>query len=351
MPGVLVLFVLVVLAPVEAGQPRAFRAEAYDEAVEAYAGGRELTATLAALQPWTRKDFEAAVERLVLARNVRQLEAAAVFELEIGIGAMSASPAGAEIHFNLGEKMLRALSPTREELRLNPARAEEVHRLWSTWFGVAGSGFLWITDTRRALPWILKGLAVTPRSAALKVLEGSAHEIDAGHFDTVVPRPGPGRSGAYFDHFRRLDLAYAAFRAASVADPHNAYARIRLGRLLFRLDRAGEAREAIARALAVAGRPDDVYLGSLFLGAIEERQRNFAAAREAYTRALTVAPRGQTVIIALSHLELISGRPDQAQSLAKAFAASPVDDHAWWAYKNGGLDLDGLAALRARVRQ
>jgi hypothetical protein len=55
------------------------------------------------------------------------------------------------------------------------------------------------------------------------------------------------------------------------------------------------------------------------------------------------------VVIALAHLEWIAGRPDRAQALARVFAAAPVDDHAWWAYKNGGLDYDGLGSLRSRV--
>ncbi len=94
-----------------------------------------------------------------------------------------------------------------------------------------------------------------------------------------------------------------------------------------------------------------VTSAALFLGAIKERQQDFAGAREAYTQAFAIAPRSQTVIVALAHLDLMLGRPDRAQAFARAFAAAPRDDHAWWEYRNGGLDHDGLAALRARVRK
>jgi Flp pilus assembly protein TadD len=107
----------------------------------------------------------------------------------------------------------------------------------------------------------------------------------------------------------------------------------------------------LERGLALATKPDDIYLASLFLGAIEERREDFAAARKFYERALASSPRSQTVVIALAHLDLIAGRPDRAQALARAFAESPGDDHLWWAYRNGGIDHDGLAALRARVRR
>ncbi len=33
--------------------------------------GRALTETVMTLQPWTRKDFEAAVDRMIAARNIR----------------------------------------------------------------------------------------------------------------------------------------------------------------------------------------------------------------------------------------------------------------------------------------
>jgi tetratricopeptide (TPR) repeat protein len=346
---VLAIVACLAAAVTAAAQGGAAGSDAYADAVDQYRTGRPLAEAVVSLQEWTRKDFEAAVDRLILARNISQLEASAVFELEIGLGVMSVSPQGAQIHFELGEKMLRSLAPTPAELRLDPGRAEALRAFSSTWLGVAGSGYLWITDTRRASPWIQKALRLAPRSPVLKTMEGAAHEIDAAGFDPRVPLAGPGKGGAYLQTWRKMDLALDAFRDAIAADPQNAHAHIRLGRVLFLLDKLTEARAAAERGLSLATKKDDIYLASLFLGAIQERQNEPIAARESYTRALTIAPRSQTVIIALAHLDLISGRPDRAQALARVFAAAPADDHAWWAYKNGGLDFDGLESLRARV--
>jgi tetratricopeptide (TPR) repeat protein len=347
--SVVFLTLAVAVATAEARQGGALQPQAYADAIAQYQDGRPLGEAVESLQQWTRKDFEAAADRLILARNISQLEAAAVFELEIGLGVMSVSPQGAQVHFELGEKMLRSLTPTPAELRLDPGRPEDLRAFSSTWLGVAGSGYLWITDTRRAWPWIQKALRLSPLSSVLKTMEGAVHEIDAGDYDAGVPRSGPGRASGYFEHWRKLDLALTAFRAATAADPQNAHAQIRLGRALFLLDKMVEARAAAERGLALAKKPDDIYLGSLFLGAIQERQSDLTGARASYARALSTAPRSQTVTVALAHLDLLTGRPDRAQALARAFAAAPVDDHAWWAYKNGGLDYDGLSTLRSRV--
>ena len=345
----LAVVVTTAVAVTATAQSGAVNPDAYAGAIEQYRYGRPLAEAVVSLEQWTRKDFEAAADRLVLARNVSQLEAAAVFELEIGLGVMSLSPQGAQVHFELGEKMLRSLAPTPAELRLDAGRAEALRAFSSTWLGVAGSGYLWVTDTRRAWPWIQKALRLSPQSSALRTMEGAAHELDAGDFDPRVPLAGPGKGTAYMEHWRKLDLALASFRAATNADPQNSHAHIRLGRALFLLDKMLEAREAAERGLALAKKPDDIYLGALFLGAIQERQNDLTGARASYARALSIAPRSQTVVVALAHLDLVSGRPDRAQALARVFAAAPVDDHAWWAYKNGGLDFDGLNSLRARV--
>lgn len=353
MPGraVLAFVTSLSVALTAAAQSGAVSPEAYTAAVDEYRNGRRLAEAVVPLQEWTRKDFDAAVDRLLAARNVAQLEASAVFELEIGLGVMSVSPQGAEIHFELGEKMLRSLAPTAAELRVNPARAQEVHELWSTWFGVAGSGYLWITDAKRARPWINKALQFAPHASALKVIKGAAHEIDAAGFDPDQALTLMLKTRVAAERSRHLTLAEDAFRDAVTDDPSNAMAHIRLGRVLFRFDKLAQARESIERGRDLARKPADRYLALLFLGAVRERLKDMTGAREAYTLATAIAPRAQTATVALAHLDLITGRPDRAQALARAFAAAPRDDQPWWEYKNGGLDHDGLASLRERIRR
>ena len=74
------------VTPVEARQAAAVNPQAYAERDRGLSSGRALTEAVMALQPWARKDFEAAVDRLIAARNISHLEAAAVFELEVGLG-------------------------------------------------------------------------------------------------------------------------------------------------------------------------------------------------------------------------------------------------------------------------
>ncbi len=121
----LVLALMTAVSPVQARQAAAVNPQALRRRGRGLSNGRPLTEAVTTLQPWARKDFEAAVDRLIAARNISQLEAAAVFELESASAVMAVSPDGAQIHYELGEKMLRSLAPTREELRLDPGRAGE----------------------------------------------------------------------------------------------------------------------------------------------------------------------------------------------------------------------------------
>ena len=347
----LVLALMAAVSPVEASQAAAVNPQAYADAIEDYRNGRPLTEAVTTLQLWARKDFEAAVDRLIAARNISQLEAAAVFELEVGLAVMAVSPDGAQIHYTLGEKMLRSLAPTREELRLDPGRREDVQRLSATWLGVAGSGYLWVTDTRRARPWIHKAQQQAPHSSVLNTLKGAAHEIDAIGLDPDLVYTLTQKARASTQRAYHLALAQDAFRDAVKDDPLNARARIRLGRVFFLFNKIAEAREEIERGQALATKAADRYLAALFLGAVKERQKDLAGAREAYIQAFAIAPRSQTATVALANLDMMMGRPDRAQAFARAFASAPRNDQAWWEYRNGGPDHDGLAWLRARVRK
>lgn len=347
----IVLALVTAVSPIQARQAAALNPQAYANAIEDYRNGRALTDAVMPLQLWDRKDFEAAVDRLIAARNISQLEAAAVFELEVGLGVMAVSPDGAQIHYELGEKMLRSLAPTRDELRLDPARREDVQRLSATWFGVAGSGYLWVTDTGRARPWIHKALQLAPHSSVLNTLKGAAHEIDSIGFDPDLVYTLTQKARASTQRAYHLALAQDAFRDAVENDPLDARARIRLGRVLFLFNKIAQAREEVERGQVLATQPADRYLAALFLGAIKERQKDLTGARQAYTQAFAIAPRSQTVTVALANLDMMIGRPDRAQVFARAFASAPRDDQAWWEYRNGGPDHDGLASLRARVRK
>jgi tetratricopeptide (TPR) repeat protein len=349
---VVVLTVLMLIAASTAGaQVSAVNPEAYGNAVDAYSSGRRITESIAELQPWARKDFEAAVDRLILTRDLHRIEMAAIFQLEISIGVMSVSPAGAEIHLDLGEKLLKGLASTGDEPRDTPQRIAELRQLSSVWLGVASSTYLSVTDTRRARPWLQKALDLAPRAAPLKIIQGAIEEIDAIAFSPERYLTLTQKSRASQERNRRWSIAEGFFRDAIEADPAYAKGHIRLGRVQFLLGKIPQARHETGRGLALAKIPGDQYLAALFLGAVKEQQKDAAGAREQYERALTISPQSQTAMTALAYLDLIAGRPDRAQALARSFAAAPANDPTWWSYKNGGLDDEGLAWIRARVKR
>lgn len=331
-------------APAEARQIAAVYPQAYTDAIDAYANGRTVAEAVTPLKLWTQKDLAAAVDRLILTRHAPTIEIAAILQLEIGLGVMTFSPDDAGVHFELGEKLLKSLR------QASPGLAE-LERWSSTWLGVAGSAYLAVTDTSRARPWIQKALQLMPQSAALRTIEGSAHEIDANLLNPDrSPKLAQQRRDA-LERRRRLTMAEQSFREAVAADASYARGHIRLGRALSLLGQMPRAREEIERGQALANTPDDRYLAALFMGAIQQQQKDSSGARESYERALTIAPQSQTATIALAYLDSITGRPDRAHALARSFAADPAADAAWWAYKSGGVDFDGLASLRARVQR
>jgi hypothetical protein len=104
----------------------------------------------------------------------------------------------------------------------------------------------------------------------------------------------------------------------------------------------------VARREAVA--PEHQYLSALFLGAVLERRRDLAGARAAYERALAVNPSSQAATVALGYLDVMAGRPDRAQEVARAYVTDPNPVDEWWAYQNGGFDRSAMDWLRRQVQ-
>jgi len=341
--GIIVMSACVSGLAAQAPEPRL---DAYDAAVKSYASGGYLTAAVVPLQAFTRKHFDAAVERLVARKDHRFAEAAAMFQLEIGLGVVGLSSAAAAGHFDLGQKLLRSTQP-----RLHADATQDQLTFWATWYGVVGSAFLSVNDPPRARPWIEKALDLRPQSAPLLTLLGAAEELDAASWNPALWTTTSQKTRAMMQRNRGLASAAQNYRTALQSDPSYALAEIRLGRVQFLRRDLEEARATLERAQPRAEEPGHRYLAALFLGAVYQEQDNLAAARAAYERALASVPESQTAAVALGYVELITGRPDRAQALAQAFAATTADDRHWWAYKNGGLDEAGLAWLRERIRQ
>jgi tetratricopeptide (TPR) repeat protein len=300
----------------------------YAAAVQAYVVGHNAAEAVGHIAQWTPAQLRGAAERY-LNHPQPMFTAAASLHLEIAIGVVTLAPELAASHLELGYFHLRSLRPPSRNLpRLSPADAVAFTERWCV---AAASTFMLVNDSARAQPFIKRGLAVAPASPDLRLMTGIVDELTARLQGFMRAR----------DKFEKL-----------VADePRFTRARIRLGRVLWMLEDREAALAQLLRAQSEAREPEDRYLVAMFLGALYEQQKNLTGARVAYETALAAAPASQAATVALGYLDVMAGRPDRAQALARQLLSAPPVGDAWWRYRNGGFDTAALAWLRDRVWQ
>ena len=126
----------------------------------------------------------------------------------------------------------------------------------------------------------------------------------------------------------RTDLAEAVS-----SDPDLALARVRLGRVLWRLGQAEAARAALEAALPHAREAKDAYLAHLFLGRIHEDAKRLDQALAEYRQAVDVHPEAQSAAIALSHALQLTGETEESrQALARGLGNRLSARDAHWDY-------------------
>jgi tetratricopeptide (TPR) repeat protein len=162
----------------------------------------------------------------------------------------------------------------------------------------------------------------------------------------------------------RFDLyqagrAEADFRDYLRIDPTHTETRLRLGRVLYLLDRVEEARQAFEVVLRSAQRDSfSAYLSALFLGQLREDQGRSSAAADLYRQAIAILPSGQAASLSLGRLALSSGQMSEGWGVIRGSLTSmqrsdnqSVDP--WYAY---GFDRQPwqrdrlLRELRAMTR-
>jgi tetratricopeptide (TPR) repeat protein len=265
-----------------------------------------------------------------------------------------ANPEGAQLHIGFGEQLLHG--------RPSPSAAvapDAPETFTGRWYAVAASGFVAQTDALRARPIVERGLTRAPASAALRLIAGIVEEMEAGQVDPDVVRGSEGptvtmrrnaRTG--MEGLARLALAEREYRRALDLDPSMPHAWLRLGRVLHLLGRPLPAREALDRARDLARRPADQHLVRLFLGQIDEAAGDLDAARRWFDEARAHTPGVQSAWLALAQLEERAGQIDRARTLTReGLTGARLSSDPWWEYRNGGLDGEGLAWLRAQVQR
>jgi tetratricopeptide (TPR) repeat protein len=155
---------------------------------------------------------------------------------------------------------------------------------------------------------------------------------------------------------REAPEAVATFRKALEQAPQVVEARVRLGRVLWQLDRRDEAVRELRQAMfEAAGRePMFVYLAGLFLGQVYEEQKLTDEAEQAYRSGLAAHPTGQVIPMLLGRMLVATGRDAEGWAIvSKAIAEPALSVDPWTAYfvddKRGPEIGALLKALRMRL--
>ena len=205
--------------------------------------------------------------------------------------------------------------------------------------------------------WAGEGLKLFPRDPDLLVAAGSALEEAAtvwlGASVATAAMSPSYRQAALQAASQRRELytrARAMFADAAAAAPELAVARVRLGRVLWRLGEREEARAALEQAVARAADPPALYLAHLFLGRVHEDSGRLEPAVQHYRLALGFDPQAQSAAIALSHALRLAGDGEASRQVlrtALAMAGRRGRDGYWDYLAGDALQVeDEFAALR-----
>ena len=321
----------------------------YRAAVSAYVKSGDIASAVVPMEFWSQKEFDVATKAAMARKNTAEIRAAAVFHLEIAVALVGLSSGAAAGHVKYGSELLDRW--TASQIALGPGAGEEEKTFRANWYGVAGSAFTAVKDIMRARPLLAKAIDIQPRSARAFTLRGTLKELEAALFD---PEDAATLSRSARIRRERGLLLYQAqldYQQALRHDDSYAPALIRLGRVLHLSGHPKEARQSLERGQKMAKDSATQYVAALFMGALQQDEKDTAAARRSFEEALAIAPSSQPATVALAHLELMAGRPDRANDLARGLAKASVGGQPWWVSHHGGLDVAGLQWLRARVVQ
>jgi Flp pilus assembly protein TadD len=177
--------------------------------------------------------------------------------------------------------------------------------------------------------WAREGLKVFPRDAELLVAAGSALEESATIWSggpTVTSLAMSSRSreatrATTAERGTKYRQARDFFAEAVAADGRLTLARVRLGRVRWRLGEQEAARVALEEAVAGATEPPLLYLAHLFLGQVYEDSGRLEQAVEQYRLSLSLAPTAQAAAVALAHALGRAGEAEEARQVLRSALA------------------------------
>lgn len=202
------------------------------------------------------------------------------------------------------------------------------------------------------------GIQLFPRDGELLLAVGSVYEEGATlgmatSMTRVTGLPAGKRDNARVSAKERQKWMLQARRFladAVAADPENALARLRLGRVLYRLGEAELATDALAGAVERTREPSLLFLAHLFRGKLHEDAGHLDEAAAEYRLALEIDATSQSAAVALAHALQLTGEAESARDVleqAVAAAGRRGGRDAYWDYLMGDAVhledlLDGL---------
>jgi tetratricopeptide (TPR) repeat protein len=221
----------------------------------------------------------------------------------------------------------------------------------------------WSHCIPQAEQWARTGLKRFPKDGPLLMTLGIVLETTA--FLTLVPAPrsallGPQAVRQFESQTAKVDAlwerARRTFEQATAADPSLHEARVRLGRVLWRLERPDLARVCFEEAIAKSDDKVVLYLAHLFLGRIHEDQNRLAEAEKEYQAALAMRPSSEAATVAISHVRLLMGDTAAAREFMESsleqvrvrIEGDPFKNYPMIHTREGQTDLDELRKALVR---
>jgi tetratricopeptide (TPR) repeat protein len=211
--------------------------------------------------------------------------------------------------------------------------------------------------------WARTGLKRLPKDGSLLLTLGIGLETSA--FLTSVPAPrtaplGPQALRLFESQTAKLGGLWGTvrrtFEEAIAIDPKLHEARLRLGRVFWRLRRPELARACFEEVLAANSEPALDFLAHLFLGRVHEDTGRIADAEVEYRAALWLRPLSDPAAVALSHARLLQGDPGSArevlgsviEQLHRRTEVDPYKNYLMAHTREGRTDLAQLRGEAAR---
>ena len=218
---------------------------------------------------------------------------------------------------------------------------EETKSFARRFFVALAHGCQWDACLPEAQRWAREGLKLFPRDAELLLAAGSALEEAATVWGGGSTTEKPGMAPRFHDAARaaveervaRFRQAQSFFQEAIAADDGLTLARVRLGRVLWRLGEREAGQAALEKAVERSADPGLSYLAHLFLGRVHEDSGRLEQAVEHYRLSLALDPDAQAAAVALSHALRRTGEVEEARAvLRRALAPAgrrPARDGYW----------------------